>query len=165
MNDGDIAGREATADALDAYRVHRQDLIRFATILVGPHDAADVVSAAMVRILERDPGPLDAPRAYLYRAVGNQARNLMRGEARCRRREARAGAERSTSSLPEPYPEVREAIEGLSVRQRAVVFLTYWEDMTEETIARHLGIGSGSVRRHLARARRHLRRELDEDDG
>lgn len=164
MNDEEVAQRDAADGVLDAYRLHREELVRFATVLVGPDDAPDVVSSAMVRMLERAPAPVGAPRAYLYQAVANQARNFRRGEARRRHRDTRASADRSTTSLPEPYPEVREAIERLSVRQRAVVYLTYWEDMTDEAVARHLGIGSGSVRRHLARARRHLRRELDEHD-
>jgi RNA polymerase sigma factor (sigma-70 family) len=65
--------------------------------------------------------------------------------------------------VPEPHPEVQAAVLHLSVRQRAVVYLSYWEDMADKDIAQHLGIGSGSVRRHLARARNHLRRTLDED--
>ncbi len=62
--------------------------------------------------------------------------------------------------LPELRPEVQQAVERLSVRQRAVVYLTYWEDMTDQMAADHLGISAGSVRRHLARARDHLRKVL-----
>jgi DNA-directed RNA polymerase specialized sigma24 family protein len=40
------------------------------------------------------------------------------------------------------------------------VYLTYWEDMTDQMAADHLGISAGSVRRHLARARDHLRKVL-----
>jgi DNA-directed RNA polymerase specialized sigma24 family protein len=40
------------------------------------------------------------------------------------------------------------------------VYLTYWEDMTNQMTADYLGISAGSVRRHLARAKTHLRREL-----
>jgi RNA polymerase sigma-70 factor (ECF subfamily) len=63
-------------------------------------------------------------------------------------------------SLPEFRPDVQRAVEKLSVRQRAVVYLTYWEDMTNQMAANYLGISAGSVRRHLARAKTHLRREL-----
>ncbi|HDH25070.1 MAG TPA: hypothetical protein ENH00_02605, partial [Actinobacteria bacterium] len=59
-------------------------------------------------------------------------------------------------------PDVVAAIGGLSVRQRSVVYLAYWEDMTDQMIAEYLGIGSGSVRRHLGRARSKLREVLDE---
>jgi RNA polymerase sigma factor (sigma-70 family) len=62
--------------------------------------------------------------------------------------------------LPEFRPDVQQAVERLSVRQWAVVYLTYWEDMTNQMAADHLGISAGSVRRHLARAKTHLRREL-----
>ncbi len=65
---------------------------------------------------------------------------------------------------PEVHPEVRTAVERLSVRQRAVVILAYWEDLTDQMIAEYLGISAGSVRRHLARARSRLRRVLDEFD-
>ena len=53
-----------------------------------------------------------------------------------------------------------DALAALPVRQRAVVFLTYWADQTPAAIAAELGISEGSVRQHLARARRTLRRTL-----
>lgn len=152
--------RQPTTRLADTYRRYSTDLVRFAAVLVGPDDAADVVSSAMIRVL----GRLDSirePRAYLFQAVANEARNLKRGEVRRRQREAGMSPP-DVVHISEPYPEVRAAIEGLSVRQRAVVYLTYWEDLTVQSIAEHLGIGSGSVRRHLARARKNLRRALHE---
>jgi RNA polymerase sigma factor (sigma-70 family) len=65
---------------------------------------------------------------------------------------------------PELRPEVRVAIAQLSLRQRAVVILTYWDDLTPQSIAALLRISDGSVRRHLARARSHLKETLDADD-
>ena len=47
-------------------------------------------------------------------------------------------------------PEVREAVGALSIRQRAVVVLTYWADLAPRAVAERLGISEGSVRRHLA---------------
>lgn len=52
------------------------------------------------------------------------------------------------------------ALADLSTRQRAVVFLTYWEDLDGPTIADRLGISLGTVRRYQARARKQLRRKL-----
>jgi len=46
--------------------------------------------------------------------------------------------------------DVVRAVMELSPRQRAVVYLAYWEDMTPASTAAVLGIGEGSVRRHLA---------------
>ncbi len=151
---------EPTTRLAETYRRYSTDLVRFAAVLVGPDDAADVVSSAMIRVL----GRLDSirePRAYLFQAVANEARNLKRGEARRRRRETGTSPPDAVH-MSEPYPEVRAAVEGLSVRQRAVVYLAYWEDLPVQSIAEHLGIGSGSVRRHLARARKNLRRALHE---
>lgn len=143
---------------VEAYRQHRDALVQFATVLVGPDDAQDLVSAALIRVLDR--AGIDSPKAYMYRAVATQAHNHIRGEARRRRRERLSTIWEVPATTPEPYPEVRAAIEALSVRQRAVVYLTYWEDLSDRDIASHLGIGAGSVRRHLARARQHLRGAL-----
>lgn len=148
----------------EAYRRYCHDLVRFATILVGPDAAHDVVSEAVLRVLQRDSSGIDNPKAYLYRATANQARNYRRGEARRRHREETAPRRDPVSSQPEPHPEVREAIERLSVRQKAVVFLSYWEGLHEDTVAQHLGITTGSVRRHLHRAKQHLRRALHDND-
>ena len=64
--------------------------------------------------------------------------------------------------LPEYRPEVLAAVRRLSVRQRAVVVLAYWEQLTAGEIAGQLGISEGSVHRHLARARSKLRGALYE---
>ncbi len=149
---------------VNAYRQHRHDLVRFATVLVGRNAAQDVVSSALLRVLERDPAPVERPKAYLYQAVANQARNHKRGEARRRSREERAPRTQVEAAQAEPYPEVREAIERLTLRQRAVIYLSYWEDLPEQTVAEHLGITTGTVRRHLYRARQHLRRTLHDHE-
>jgi len=87
VSNGEVVDREttqapkATEDVADAYRQHRIALIRFATVLVGPDDAHDVVSAAVVRVLGSAPTSLSHPRAYLYQAVANQARNFKRGRS------------------------------------------------------------------------------------
>lgn len=162
MNKHEVA--EDHQQMVDAYRQHRHELVRFATVMVGPDAAQDVVSSAALRVLERDPAPVERPKAYLYQAVANQARNHKRGESRRRSREERAPRTQVEAAPAEPYPEVREAIERLSVRQRAVIYLSYWEDLAEQEVAEHLGISTGSVRRHMSRARRHLRRALHDHD-
>ncbi len=144
----------------EIYSEHAVELVQFATVLVGPGDAQDVVSSAVLRSLG-SPGwrQVRNHRGYLYKAVANEARNLYRSESRRRNREVRM-SEPIVVYLPELRPEVQQAVERLSVRQRAVVYLTYWEDMTDQMAADYLGISAGSVRRHLARARDHLRKAL-----
>ena len=143
----------------DVYAEHASALVRFATVLVGRDDAQDVVSAAVLRVLDMDWALVANRRAYLFKAVANEAKNLQRTEFRRRRRESSVLTD-TVAHVPDVYPEVRAAVEQLSERQRAVVYLAYWEDMTDQMIGDHLGISAGSVRRHLGRARHHLRRVL-----
>lgn len=152
----------AETDA-EIYGEHAAALVRFATVLVGPNDAADVVSAAVLRVLSSSGwASVSNHRSYLHQAVANEAHNFRRGETRRRHRETRVPVPHATYPQ-EVHPEVRAAVARLSVRQRATVYLAYWEDMTDHMIADYLGISAGSVRRHLARARHHLRRALNED--
>lgn len=65
-----------------------------------------------------------------------------------------------TNADDPPDPQIVRAVAGLSVRQRSVVYLACWEDMTEAEIARVLDAHLGTVRRHLHRAQTHLRKAL-----
>ncbi len=51
----------------------------------------------------------------------------------------------------------------LPVKQRAVLVLRYWCDLTEHEIAEALGISRGTVKSHTARAMTALRRHLEEE--
>ena len=144
------------------YEEYRTGLVRFATALVGPSDAADVVSEAMASLLRG--GSLSSaehPRALMYRAVVLKARSMQRSVYRRRARERRF-AESVIEHAPEVRPDVLEAVLHLSVRQRACVYLTYWEDLSAGQVAERLGLGEGTVKKYLARARTHLREVLDE---
>lgn len=144
----------------ELYEKHADALVRFATGLVGPADAADVVSATLVRLLgsARWSAAHDR-RAYLFRAVLNEARMHHRSTLRRRVRELRAAPNEARLDH-EPMVDVLARVARLSIRQRAVVMLTYWDDLEPASVAELLGIGEGSVRRHLARAHARLREEL-----
>jgi len=147
----------------DAYRKWSGDLGRYATVLVGPADAADVVADAVLGVL-RSTGwdQVVDQRAYLYKAVLNAARMRERSGIRRRARE-----ERSTRGIENPEldtdVEAREWLDVLSVRQRGAIHLAYWEDLPVAEIAQILGIGEGTVRRHLARGRAKLRKVISHD--
>ena len=150
---------EPTTDE-QLYRDLAPELIRFATALVGPNDAADVMSTAFAKALgTRSWATVVNHRAYLYRAVHNAARSHTRRSVRRTERERRT-APRDEWSLPGLHPEIRTAVLRLSMRQRAVIVLTYWADLDPAATAEWLGISEGSVRRHLARARANLREVL-----
>ncbi|CAN5760260.1 SigE family RNA polymerase sigma factor [soil metagenome] len=145
---------------VDWYRILEPALLRFAVGLVGAADAPDVLSTAFARVVGHQTWSTVANRrAYLYRAVHNEAADLLRRDSRRRRRESRQ-AEADRWELPDLHPYVRAAVLGLSHRQRAVIVLTYWADLDPASVAQRLGISEGSVRRHLARARATLRKVL-----
>lgn len=150
-------------NALDAeiYAKYSDALVRFATGLVGPSDAADVVSEAVLRAMtHRNWKDVTNHRAYLYRSVLNESRMHHRSTMRRRARETRTFSA-DPAYIPDVRPDVLEAVGRLSTQQKASVFLTYWEGLTPSEVASRLGIGEGSVKRHLARARAKLKGVLD----
>ena len=66
--------------------------------------------------------------------------------------------------MPDLRPEILDAVHLLSVQQRAVIVLTYWDDLKPASIAELLGVSEGSVKRQLARARSRLKETLHDDD-
>lgn len=161
MTSTDDAALVDSADDLDAlWRAHGPTALRYATVLVGPNDAHDITADAFLRI-SRTTGwsGIDRPQAYLIRAVTNHARDLHRRRERRWRRDI-AAVTASTTTTAEPSIDVLRQIAKLSVQQRAVIFLAYWDDMTEPAIASLLGVSTGTVHRTLVRARAQLRKVL-----
>lgn len=149
-----------TPSDTELYRAHADELIRYATVLVGPDDAPDVVTDAVLAAF-RSPGwrTVEHPRAYLFRAVLNTATSRHRSTARRRHREALVALRRPSPAVTPTGAEidVHRALASLSAQQRAVVYLTYWEDQTPAQVATTLAVGEGTVRKQLARARAQLR--------
>ena len=152
-------GTERDADA-DVYARHAPELVRFATVLAGPSGADDLVASAVLKAFTNPGWPgVQNQRAYLYRAVLNEARQEGRAAVRRLRREQLAAApERSDSASVRP--EVLAAMRRLDPRQRAIVFFTYWHDRTPNEIADDLGVNVRTVQRELASARQQLSEDL-----
>lgn len=156
----DRAAVEPPSTAERLWRAHNTELMRFATVLVGPADAHDVVVDAFLRASDVIvAGGVDNPRAYLFRSVVNGAAGRRRSQQRRSARELKALA---PEAVPGEHPDVdvQRAVADLSVAQRAVVYLAYWADLSERDIAAALGVSLGTVHRHLVRARIHLRKAL-----
>lgn len=144
------------ADA-EVYAKHADELVRFATSLVGPTVAADVVSDALVRTMTSPRWPDVAHRrAYLFKAVLNESRMHHRSAmAREANELLAAPPQRADETILRT--EVAQALVTLDLRQRAVVFLTYWEDLEAIDVSRWLGVSVRTVRRDLATAKQKLR--------
>lgn len=137
---------------------HADDLLRYATLLVGPDDAGDLVSLALERVARAATRP-DAERSYLLRTVTNLAIDQSRSRQRRQARELKLAVTEHVATH-ESRVDVRRAVAALSVQQRAVVYHTYWEDLSSTQIAALLGISPSAVRIHLARAHVRLRKAL-----
>ena len=136
----------------EVYSKYADELLRFATALVGPAGAEDVLGDALINAFaSRSWTAVQNRRAYLYRAVLNQARSVHRSTQRRLAREAAAAA-RDRYEPSAVRAEVLDALRRLTVRQRAVVFLTYWVDLQPEAIADQLQITSRTVQRDLRSA-------------
>lgn len=146
----------------EAYEKWSHDLVSYASALVGPDDAADVVADAFARLVEREnavwPGVRE-PRAYLFTVTLNAARLHLRGRIRREKRVWRWSSPTSEHELLDD-PTVVRALAELSLQQRAVTYLTYWEDLDPAAVASTLGVSIGTVKRQLARARSKLREVL-----
>jgi len=146
--------------AEEVYAKHADELLRFAATLVGPSDAEDLLSSAVLRAMSAASwASVKSPRAYLFRSVLNEARQLARSSRRRLLREARAAVPDAVDP-PIVRPEVLNAVAKLSVDQRAVVFLTYWCDLTVEEVSDTLGLSQRTTERRLRSARTVLRRLL-----
>jgi RNA polymerase sigma-70 factor (sigma-E family) len=150
------------------YVAHRLRLVRLAVLLVDDQETAeDVVHDVFTRLQREwritDP---DKALAYLQRAVVNTSRSVLR-----RRRTVRShvipldppvsGPEGSVL-VAEEHREVLAALQRLASRQREVLVLRYWSDLSEAQIAETLGISTGTVKSTASRALDALERILKE---
>jgi RNA polymerase sigma-70 factor (ECF subfamily) len=151
------------ADA-ETYRKYADELVRFASGLVGPSGAEDVVANAVLRaVAGRQWSRVDNQRAYLYRAVLNEATSQHRATTRrlnremhAYQRDVSAGSASSDSGGSSVDFDVLVALRRLSERQRAVIHLTYWADLPATDIASLLDLPTRTVERELSRARTRL---------
>lgn len=145
----------------EAYSKWAVALTQYAAMLVGPDDAGDVVGEVFAGLLA-EPTRLDGlvdHRPYLYRSVLNAIRMRARSDRRRTRREWNSSSSQQGVELLGD-PAVIAAVRRLSVQQRAVTYLAYWEDLEVSAIATTLAVSEGTVRRQLARSRSKLREAL-----
>lgn len=143
-------------DNEEVYRLHAKELTEYATTLVGPFDAADVVTDACLRAFHsKGWASVDNRRAYLYRTVLSVANDHHRSTLSRRIREMKAAPREQVQPVEVDF-DVLRAVERLSVQQRSAVYLTYWADLTPDEVALRMGVSTGTVKRHLARGRKRL---------
>ena len=149
------------------YQSHYVALVREATLLVGDFATAeDVVQDSFIALHRAWWRVRDTSSAlfYLRRSVINKSRSVLRRRAVADRHPllpepALPSAEDSALAVVQ-LSSVRTALRALPVRQREVLVLRYYADLSETQIAAVMGISRGSVKIHAARARDALRAAL-----
>ena len=132
-------------------------LYRTAFLLTGNHHSAqDAVQSTMVKVYMswKRVRRAERPVAYVHRMLANEVATMYRrrsaGEVPSERLADLPGAGRQAG--PEERLVEAQALWGamqnLSERQRAVVVLRYYADLSEAEIAETLGIAPGTVKAH-----------------
>jgi RNA polymerase sigma-70 factor (sigma-E family) len=154
----------ADDEAFEAFvRANATLLVRLAGALTGdPHVSEEVAQSALERVYVRWHRLRD-PLAYARQVVVNLCRERGRGAAR-RERVGLPGTDVAVPDLVGTHDDrdqLVRAIRALPYRQRAVVVLRFWHDLTEQQTAEALGIRAGTVKSQTSRALRRLRLILD----
>ena len=149
------------ADFAALFREHYNAVRRFIERRVSDREAADDLAMECFEIAwrKRDPRePFGLP--WLYRT----ARNLIANEYRRRDREGALWTHiedqvrtLSTESGSEMIERLVEAIRGLSDKDREILWLTYWEDLSAAEVGVVVGASAGAVWTRLNRVRARLR--------
>jgi RNA polymerase sigma-70 factor (sigma-E family) len=141
------------------------DLLRTAYLITwDAGDAEDLVQECLFKVARHWPRVrrMEQPRAYARRVLVNLAIDGARGRAR-RRGELNELAPVGELAAIEPLSgletraELLEALARLPVRQRAVLVLRYFHDLTETQTAELLGCSPGTVKSNASRGLARLR--------
>ena len=149
------------------YHSHYVALVRTAVLLLGDvATAEDVVQDSFIAMYHTWWGLRDTGSAlpYVRRAVMNRARSVLRQRAVAGRHadwpapDVASAEEDALATLARS--SVLAALNALSPRQRQVIVLRYYADLSEAQIAGALGVTTGSVKVHATRALDSLRAAL-----
>jgi RNA polymerase sigma-70 factor (sigma-E family) len=168
FNDAGQAGADAAITEL--FGSHYRPLVRLAVLLVQDlATAEEVVQDSFVALHSGLHRLRDSEKAlaYLRTAVVNRSRSVLRHRAVVDRNAPKPApdmpsAEHGALSLIE-RSDVVAALRELPVRQREVVVLRFYGDLSESQIASTMGITRGAVKSHTSRAMIALRSVLERE--
>ena len=145
-----LAEHDAGHAVAALYRLHYPALVRLAALLIPDlATAEDIVQDAFAAVHGRwhvQPDT-DAALAYLRWSVVHRSRAVPPLEG-----PAAGTGEPGSAVMGEPGSAVMSALRALSARQREVVVLRYFADLSEAEIASATGMSMAAVRNHAAQA-------------
>ncbi|SPL88158.1 Sigma-70, region 4 type 2 [[Actinomadura] parvosata subsp. kistnae] len=141
-------------------------LLRLAHLACGDRaEAEDLLQTALERTYRNwNKVRHDSPEPYVRRVIVNTAISRARRRAILRMIPVRVLPDTPARSDDVDLREVlMDALRALPPRQRAVVVLRYWEDLSEQQTAQVLGCAIGTVKSQCSRALVKLRAALGEE--
>lgn len=148
---------QSVGEFRDVYEVSLPRLVRLAHLITGSNSAAeDVVHDVFVAAYHKWE-KIDDPHGYLYRAVVNRSRSVLRR----RSIESKHASEPSTQDLAPDLDEVWIALSKIPVKRRAALVLRFYADLPVETIAEIMGVRQATVRSLIHRGYMSMRKELE----
>ena len=142
-------------------------LLRTAYLIVWDEaEAEDLVQECLLKVAHRWPRirRMERPPAYARRVLVNLTLDGARGRAR-RQSELEPGGQEHViaidpSAAVDGRVELLQALSQLPARQRAVLVLRYFNDLTEADVAEVLGCSLGTVKSSASRGLARLREVL-----
>jgi RNA polymerase sigma-70 factor (sigma-E family) len=155
------------------YHTHYLPLVRLAALLVHDIDVAEELvqdSFVAMHSVWRRLADSDRALSYLYQAVVALSRSVLRhrtvaGKIPTELAPGRPAADPDAVTEPEPEPSaIVSALRTLAPRQREVLVLQYYSDLTQAQTASAMRISKRAVKSHTAQAMSSLRAELHRTD-
>jgi len=136
-------------------------------------EAQDVVSDSMMALMKKidllRTLPCNKLQAYIVITVKHTAINLFHRKKRQRIDEGVAiedlagnGSVDQALLAQAGVENIKNAIASLPAREKEIMLMKYFRELTDEEIAQETGLRAVSVRVHLSRARKHLSQLLSE---
>ena len=150
------------------FQSHAAALVLYARQWMSTGEAEDVVHDVFVRLIALERAP-DDPRAWLFRAVRNEAISKSRSFWRRKRRESdvsrdrREWFEHSVEDLIDAHA-AQDALTNLSQEQREVVVLRIWAEMGFQEIADLVGASVSTVFERYKTALTLMKSQLQRSD-
>lgn len=165
----DTGAWDADAAVEELYAGHYRQLVRLAVLLVRDVETAEEVVQDSFVAMHGRWRRLHEPEkalAYLRQTVVNRSRSVLRHRAVEARhpdpfRTNHPGADEHAVATAR-RTEVLDALRMLPARQREVLALRYYLDLSEAQIAEMLGISRGAVKSHASRGAASLRHLLED---
>jgi RNA polymerase sigma factor (sigma-70 family) len=159
--------QDADGAVVALYRTHYQSLVRLATLLVQDIEVAEELvqdSFVAMHSVWRRLGDSDRALSYLYQAVVTLSRTVLRRRTVVGKIATELGpgvaAVDPVAVTELEHCAVVSALQALIPRQREVLVLQYYSDLTEAETASVMRISERALRRYTAQAMSSVRAEL-----